>query len=239
MSYKNGIYISVYPTKDSIALIEDFTSDIPFERNSLEPHVTLMYHKGKVDEDALPNPNMGLRFPSTCIGFRTWYDHKHRPILVMLLSSFNLLNRHSYWARQGLRHTFPYCPHLTLTDSKGNNSFMDVEAYCSILNHRLLPDFKPKPRLNITLNRETMTELNAGSPRLIDPNEEMYKFMREGEADYIFPNSFGEISQVKLPKPRLKQTRMKERLPKTGPKPLPKVGPKRLTLKRPGTRKKR
>lgn len=122
-----GAYIHVVPTSETVSMIRRITRgvNLPLYPNS-ELHCTVMYC---VD----PDPNAGFLaekadhfceegpFSAYADNVDIWDSQGGSKIVVLRLRSMDLVMRHEFWVKQGLRSTFPvYNPHVTLCDNVTN-----------------------------------------------------------------------------------------------------------------------
>lgn len=119
----SGVYVAVRPDQDTRERIHKFfkDADIPGLIDPSEYHVTLMYaptqdlDKYDIPEDVSADTGPGsAKFG----GYALYGDNKD--CLVMKMKSDMLHHMHKRLTDMGLKHTYEYSPHLTLSYKGGD-----------------------------------------------------------------------------------------------------------------------
>lgn len=109
-----GLYIWTDPNEKAILQIKSLLDDAPFDAvNTTEYHATVLYHLGRLPEDA----EMPEDFPcsATITEIVSWSDKHGTVTVVALLDSPDLEEIHAKLLKEGLTHTFPdFRPHVTV-----------------------------------------------------------------------------------------------------------------------------
>lgn len=142
-----GIYISVRPTDKTLDLIHGvlskFKADIPFYTDR-DLHVTII-HQSK------PRPSCLLTVDSAKLKCKPERILRTSPlevqpwnvtggtILVIKLTSMDLLNRFRFWNALGLHSDFStYSPHMTISGVVPDEVVRDLPTYIQMINQDLL-----------------------------------------------------------------------------------------------------
>lgn len=122
---KYGTYVGAKPTEETVKGLKKLQKRLGLKNpiGEDELHTTIMYSKYG-SPDLVPSNTTKVAEPLT---FDLYGDDKN--CLVLILDSPDLVMRHNQLTVYGLKHTFDYSPHITLTYDYQGEPFDDEVLY--------------------------------------------------------------------------------------------------------------